>query len=114
MARRPWAALCAAGRRSASPGLTARASPNAAWSLSTRRSSTTSGRSRSGNQHPTGDPAVALPERDLAGEQRVIWRGLEVAVRVVRPRPDRVLAGCGVLPATRPEPPGELPRLAAA
>ena len=50
------------------------------------------GRGPSGDQHAAGDLPVALPERDLAGEEGIVRRGLDVAVLVERPRRDRVLA----------------------
>ena len=60
-----------------------------------------------GDQHPAGDLAVALPERDLAREVRIVRRRLDVAVDVERPRRDRCSPAAGLPQSQRPEPPGE-------
>src|SRR6187200_1434829 len=53
------------------------------------------------------DLPVALPERHLAREERIVRRRLHVAVNVECPRPYRVLARGRAAPLERPEPPRE-------
>src|SRR4051794_19431184 len=62
---------------------------------------------RSADQDPPGDLPVVLPERDPAGQVRVVRRRLHRAVGVERPGPDGVLALGRRAPVVSPEAPGE-------
>src|SRR5829696_1722868 len=66
----------------------------------------------SGDAHAAGDLAVALPERLLAGQERVMRVRLHLAVSVDGSRGDRVLAGGRRSPVVGPEGPSELTALA--
>src|SRR6266536_2100186 len=62
----------------------------------------------SGDEYPPGDLSVVLPEGSPAGDIRILWSRLDVAVLVKRPRPDRVLPRRGRSPVQRPKCPREL------
>src|SRR5690349_5081179 len=70
------------------------------------RPSVVHSRRASRNLDAAGDLAVRFPIRAPAGQEGVVWRGLNVAAGVDCARPDGVLAGVGSAPIDGPETPG--------